>query len=146
MAKEKKQAFKIFLCFWDNSRSLVRNTGSGYAVTAALGAGYYPARGPNLLNTEDWAKLSCTLLAAVGRGYKLQYSGNMDTVLDRERKKTLDPSPVIPKALTYFHRLSTTIEQLGVEVDADLEDTADLQDSFKPPPRVQREGNQGSIH
>ena len=38
-------------------------------LIAAIEHGYYPTRDPTLLATTDWAKLSCTLLTAIGQGY-----------------------------------------------------------------------------
>ena len=43
-------------------------------VIAAIERGYYSTRDPTPLGTSEWARLSCTILAAVGRGYHRQYS------------------------------------------------------------------------
>jgi hypothetical protein len=38
-------------------------------VIAAVERGYYPSRDPTPLNPRNWARLSCALIAAIGRGY-----------------------------------------------------------------------------
>jgi len=100
-------------------------------VIAALGSGYYPARGPTLLDTEDWARLACATLAAVGRGYNHQYVPAEDVALSLARAEVSDPNPLTPNDVTLFHRLSAISEHLEREFRTDLlEVEEDLQDWF----------------
>ncbi|KAI0282934.1 hypothetical protein BC826DRAFT_251587 [Russula brevipes] len=105
-------------------------------VIAALEAGYYPARSPTLVSTEDWVRLSCALLAAVGRGYNYQSPPRLEKELEEARSKTVDSAPLQVSDKSLFHRLATTASQLEVEIHADL---PDFNDWFRT---LQREFNQ----
>ncbi|KAN0118225.1 hypothetical protein V8E52_005486 [Russula decolorans] len=80
-------------------------------VIAALERGYFPNRDPTPLGTSDWARLSCDLLAAIGRGYHRQFTTDQETALERVRMQATDPSPLSNTYPTFFHRLSATAEQ-----------------------------------
>ena len=81
-------------------------------VIATIEWGYYPARDQTPLNTNNWAKLSCALLAAIGWGYHRQYTTEQESNLDNVRAKTLDPNPLAPEYPTLFHWLAATAEEV----------------------------------
>ena len=102
-------------------------------VIAAIERGYYSTRDPTPLGTSEWARLSCTILAAVGRGYHRQYSTENESTLKRVRAETIDPNP-LPKNPTLFHRLAAIADDINTHVGTDQEDYQDwyvtLKDEF----------------
>ncbi|KAN0106948.1 hypothetical protein V8E52_010616 [Russula decolorans] len=91
-------------------------------VIAALERGYFPNRDPTPLGTSDWARLSCDLLAAIGRGYHRQFTTDQETALERVRMQATDPSPLSNTYPTFFHRLSATAEQVAFHIGTDAEE------------------------
>ncbi|KAH9959392.1 hypothetical protein BGW80DRAFT_1449125 [Lactifluus volemus] len=89
-------------------------------VTAALERGYFSTRDPTPLGPGDWARLSCALLAAVGRGYHRQYSTEKESTLDRVRAEIIDPDP-LPKNPTLFHRLAAIADDVSTHIGTDQE-------------------------
>jgi hypothetical protein len=78
---------------------------------------------PNLLGATDWADLSCALLAAIGRGYNLQYDKDQAAAaLKKEWTDAPDPNPLSPKYPTLFHRLSATADSLNDQLLIDCQD------------------------
>ena len=77
-------------------------------VIAAIEQGYYLTQDPTPLGPTDWAKLSCTLLAAVGRGYLCQYATEYESLLEKVRAKAIDPHPLTTKDGDYYKRLAAT--------------------------------------
>ena len=78
---------------------------------------------PNLLDAADWADLSCALLAAIGRGYSLQYDKDQATVaLRKEWSEAPDPNPLSPRYPTLFHRMSATADSLNDQLLIDGQD------------------------
>jgi hypothetical protein len=89
-------------------------------VIAAIERGYYSTRDPTPLNTNEWARLSCSMLAAVGRGYHRQYSTEKESTLDKVRAEAIDLNP-LPKNPTLFHCLAAIAEDIGTHVGVDQE-------------------------
>ena len=76
---------------------------------------------PNLLSMEDWARLSCALLAAIGRGYSLMYDQDRAGVTaSTDWANAPDPKPLGPKYPTLLHRLSATADSLADQVLTDV--------------------------
>jgi hypothetical protein len=89
-------------------------------VIAAIERGYYSSRDPTPLGPSEWARLSCALLAAVGRGYHRQYSTEKESTLDKIRAEVLDPNP-LPKNPTLFHRLAAIADDINTHIGVDQE-------------------------
>jgi hypothetical protein len=89
-------------------------------VIAAIERGYYSSRDPTPLGPSEWARISCALLAGVGRGYHRQYSTEKETILDKVRAEVLDPNP-LPKNPTLFHRLAAIADDLNTHIGVDQE-------------------------
>ena len=98
-----------------------------------LAQGFHSPQTPAALSTTDWAKLSCTLLSAIGRGYCTEYS-RREPKLEKVRLEALDPNPLGPKYPTLFHRLAATVTQLESHLGVDQEEYIDwystLRESF----------------
>ena len=78
---------------------------------------------PPLLDAADWADLSCALLAAIGRGYALQYDKDQAAApLKKEWTEAPDPYPLSPRYPTLFHRLSATADSLNDQLLIDAQD------------------------
>ena len=88
-------------------------------VTAALERGYYLYQDFTPLSPADWAKLSCTMLAAVGRGYYQQEAHNSESTLEKVRDSSYDPKPLDPKFPTLFHHLAATADHLELHIGVD---------------------------
>ena len=88
-------------------------------VIAAVEHGYGSNRDPAPLEPSDWARLLCTLLAAVGRGYHRQYTPDQKAALARVRAQAADPNPLLGAYPTFFHRLGATAEQVAFTLKAD---------------------------
>jgi hypothetical protein len=71
-------------------------------VIAAIERGYYSSRDPTPLGPTEWARLSCALLAAVGRGYHRQYTTEQESHLEKVRAEAIDPNP-LTKNPSLFH-------------------------------------------
>ncbi|KAF8489697.1 hypothetical protein F5888DRAFT_1744919 [Russula emetica] len=100
-------------------------------VIAAIERGYCSNRDPAPLGPSDWARLSSTLLAAVGRGYHRQYTPNQETALEKVRAEATDPNPLLSAYPTYFHRLGATAEEVAFNLGADAgEETDGYQDWY----------------
>ena len=100
-------------------------------VIAAVERGYGSNRDPNPLEPSDWARLSCALLAAVGRGYHRQYTPDQEAALARTRAQATDPNPLLDTYPTFFHRLGATAEQVAFTLEADSrEDPLGYQDWY----------------
>jgi hypothetical protein len=80
-------------------------------VVAVLERGYHPYPGLAPINTAGWAKMACTVLAAMGRGYSCLYTAEWEAEISRARAEATDPNP-LPNCPTYFHRLSTITDTL----------------------------------
>jgi hypothetical protein len=94
-------------------------------VVAVIQRGYHPNRRDlTPISAADWAKLSCLVLAAVGRGYDSQYTVELDGDFSRARAEAFDPEPLTPECPTYFHRLANTAESVArlVELTSALSD------------------------
>jgi len=89
-------------------------------VITAIERGYYSTRDPTPLGTNEWARLSCSMLAAVGRGYYRQYSTEKESILDKVRAEAIDPNP-LPKNPTLFHRLAAIADDIGTHIGVDQE-------------------------
>ena len=72
------------------------------------------------VGTMDWAKLACALLAAIGRGYTLQYDQTRSTAEMRKGwDEAPDPNPLAHKYPTLFHRAAVTASLLDDQITAD---------------------------
>ena len=89
-------------------------------VIAAIEQGYYSNRNPMPLSISGWASLSCTMLAAVGRGYHRQYSTEKESTLEKVRAEATDPNP-LPKNPMFFHHLAAIADDIGTHVGVDQE-------------------------
>jgi hypothetical protein len=94
-------------------------------VIAAIERGYYPARDPTPLSTRDWARLACSLVAAIGRGYHRQNTPGNEAVLEKVRKDLTDPNPLAQQYPTLFHRLAAMAENLEFCLSPDLDNYKD---------------------
>ena len=94
-------------------------------VLAAIERGYYPSRDPTPLSAQDWARLSCSLIAAIGRGYHRPNSQGNEATLEKVRKELIDPNPVAKQYPTLFHRLATMAEHLEFCLTPDLDNYQD---------------------
>jgi hypothetical protein len=90
-------------------------------VIAAIERGYCSTRDPTPLGPAEWARLSCTLLAAVGRGYHRQYNKEQESHLDKVRAEVIDPNPLTKKNPTLFHRLAAIAGDINQHVGTDQE-------------------------
>ena len=99
-----------------NSAKLIISTLQGGALAPS-------EPNPNLLGAGDWADLSCALLAAIGRGYILQYDKDQaDAALKKEWAEAPDPNPLSARYPTFFHRLSATADALNDQLLIDGQD------------------------
>ena len=99
-----------------NSAKLIISTLQGGALAPSEPS-------PNLLEAGDWADLSCALLAAIGRGYILQYDKDQaDATLKKEWAEAPDPNPLSARYPTFFHRLSATADALNDQLLIDGQD------------------------
>ena len=99
-----------------NSAKLIISTLQGGPLAPAQPA-------PNLLRATDWADLACALLAAIGRGYSLQYDKDQaDPAIRKEWAEAPDPNPLSAKYPTLFHRLSATADSLNDQLLIDGQD------------------------
>ena len=98
-----------------------------------LAQGFHSPQTPAALSTTDWAKLSCALLSAIGRGYCTEYS-RREPKLEKVRLEAPDPNPLGPKYPTLFHCLAATATQLESHLGVDQEEYIDwystLRESF----------------
>ena len=90
-------------------------------VTATIERGYFSSHDPIPLNSTEWARLTCNVLAAIGRGYHRQYSTEKDNQLEKVRAEVIDPNP-LPTAPTLFHRIASIADDISTHVGADLPD------------------------
>ena len=90
-------------------------------VLAAIERGYYPSRDPTSLNPRDWARLACTLVSAIGRGYHRQDTEDNGATLEKIRGDLDDPNPITPLFPTLFHRLAASAESLEFCVSPDID-------------------------
>ena len=90
-------------------------------VIAAIERGYYSTRDPTPLGPTDWAKLSCALLAVVGRGYHRQYATEYESLLEKVRAEAIDPHPLTTKDGDYYKRLAATVGDLNQHISPDME-------------------------
>jgi hypothetical protein len=94
-------------------------------VVAALERGYYLMRDATPLSTNDWARLACTMLTAIGCGYYQQHSLGQESALEEIRAQALDPSPLTPKFPTLFHRMVATADHLEMQTGTDQDNYQD---------------------
>ena len=85
-------------------------------VIASIECGYYPTRDPTPLDASNWARLSCTLIAAIGRGYNRQYATDQEANLGKARAEAIDADPLSPDFPTLFHRLAATAEDVAQHI------------------------------
>ena len=72
------------------------------------------------VGTTDWARLTCALLAAMGRGYTLQYDQSRSIAEIRKGwDEAPDPDPLATKYPTLFHRAAVTASLLDDQITAD---------------------------
>ena len=110
-AEDPKQLF-------NNSAQLIISTLQGGPLAPAEPT-------PDLLGAADWADLASALLAAIGRGYSLQYDRDQaDPTLRKEWDEAPDPSPLGVKYPTLFHRLSATADALNDQLLIDCQGDA----------------------
>ena len=76
----------------------------------------------NVLGTADWARLACALLAAIGRGYKLQFSQALEEGKKKDWAEAPDPNPLSANFPTLFHRIAATADHLGDQITGDQVD------------------------
>jgi hypothetical protein len=65
-------------------------------VVSAIDRGYFSEVDPTPLTPSEWAKLACTLVSAIGRGYGRQEHLVEEETLDRVRAEAVDPNPLHP--------------------------------------------------
>src|SRR5258708_6913049 len=99
-------------------------------IIAAIERGYYTSRDPTPLGPSEWARLSCAILAAVGRGYHQQYSTEKESTLDKIRAEVVDLDP-LPKNLTLFHCLAAIVDDISTHVGVDQEGYQDWYHTLK---------------
>jgi hypothetical protein len=100
-------------------------------VIGTVERGYHPTRDPTPLSASDWARLSCALIAAIGRGYHRQYATDQDSNLGKVRAAALDPNPLTPDYPTLFHRLAATAEDIAQHVKPGQEGYQDWYSNIK---------------
>ena len=72
------------------------------------------------VGTTDWARLTCALLAAMGRGYTLQYDQSRSIAeIWKGWDEAPDPDPLATKYPTLFHRAAVTASLLDDQITAD---------------------------
>jgi hypothetical protein len=94
-------------------------------VVVALERGYYLMHDFTPLSTNDWARLTCTMLAAIGCGYYWQHSLGQESALEEIRAQALDPSPLTPKFPTLFHQMVATADHLKMQTGTDQDNYQD---------------------
>ena len=94
-------------------------------VIAALERGYFSSLDPTPLAPAEWARLSCAVLAAVGRGYCRQYSSEQEDYLQKVRAEVVDPKPLTKDNPTLFHRLASMAEHININIAPDVSDHRD---------------------
>jgi hypothetical protein len=90
-------------------------------VISAIERGYFSDTDPTPLTATEWAKLSCTLLAAIGRGYARPELLVKESILDKVRAEVVDPNPANPNHATLYHRLTATADQIEISTGVDQE-------------------------
>ena len=90
-------------------------------VTATIERGYYSSRAPTPLSPNEWARLTCNVLAAIGRGYHRQYGTEKESELEEVRAGVVDPNP-LTTAPTLFHRIASIADDISTHVGSDLTD------------------------
>jgi hypothetical protein len=93
-------------------------------IMVTLESRYNPSQSTPL-NTRDWARLVCVLIAATGQGFHKTGSTTPKTSLKKLRAETIDKDPIDPKYPTLFHRLAAMAEHLEHFIAPDLEDYQD---------------------
>ena len=99
-------------------------------VIAAIERGYYSSREPNPLGPTDWARLSCSVLAAIGRGYHRQDGVEQESELVKVRAEAIDPNPLINNP-SLFHRMASIAEDIQIHISPDLNDYEDWYRTMK---------------
>ena len=100
-------------------------------VIAAIERGYHSSQEPTPLGPTEWARLSCAVLAAVGRGYCRQYASEQESQLQKVRAEVIDPNPLTKKNPTLFHRLACIADDIGTHVEPDLDGFRDWYTTLK---------------
>ena len=90
-------------------------------VTTTIERGYFSSHDPIPLSATEWARLTCNVLAVIGRGYHRQYSAEKDSQLEKARAEVIDPNP-LPTAPTLFHRIASIADDISTHVGTDLPD------------------------
>jgi hypothetical protein len=88
-------------------------------VISTIDKGYTPVAYPVPLSPSEWARLSCKLLTAVGRGYRRTSDLESEQVIDKAKAEAIDATPLGPKYPTLFHRIAVTASDIETHVSTD---------------------------
>ena len=69
----------------------------------------------------DWARLSCAVLAATGRGYSKHYDYGAQATLEEVREGATDPNPLSSSYPTLFYCLAAIVEHIKGHISPDLD-------------------------
>jgi hypothetical protein len=90
-------------------------------VISSLDKGYTSSLYPLPLSPQEWARLSCKLLAAVGRGYRRTCELEKEPEVERAKAEAIDLTPIGPRYPTLFHRIAVTASDIETHVSTDQE-------------------------
>ena len=85
-------------------------------VIAIIEHGYHPKKEETPLNAGTWARLACTVMAAIGRGYDYQYTAEQGEAFNKARAESFDPEPLTPDCPIYFHQLAVMVGTISHHV------------------------------
>jgi hypothetical protein len=91
-------------------------------IISSIDKGFIPTAHALPLSPSEWARLSCKLLTAVGRGYRRTCDLAQESVIDQARAEAIDHTPMSKQYPTLFHRIAITAADIETHVSTDQED------------------------
>ncbi|KAI0277016.1 hypothetical protein BGY98DRAFT_1187474 [Russula aff. rugulosa BPL654] len=88
-------------------------------IVSSIDKGYFSTAIPLPLSPSEWARLSCKLLAAIGRGYRRTCDLERESMTGKIRAEVVDPNPIGPRYPTLFHRIAATASDIETNVAPD---------------------------
>lgn len=88
-------------------------------VVSSMDKGYFSTAISLPLSPSEWARVSCKLLAAIGRGYRRTCDLERESMTGKIRAEVVDPNPIGPRYPTLFHRIAATASDIETNVAPD---------------------------